>query len=518
LKDAARFIPDGKPRQRKSSLNPLRKLAVQFSHFFLGTVSAQLIGLVSFPILTRVLTKEQYGILGLVTITMMVAVAVAKAGLAEGVIRFYRECGDSPERLTEFTSTVFFRGLIFAAGTAIIYFIAFPSLAKALGIKEQYQAPFMIMGGYLLIRPINILVMYFLRMNERTIFLNAIYLIERAASVCLGLLLLLFLIQDLSGYFLGVLSAELLIAIILYRWFFGKYTLSFQKNSSRLNLRLLRFGIPLLFSELSYLFMTYADRYLMMAFFDEAMLGLYSVGYNLPMYIGNILMFSLSYAVVPIYVDIFEKEGKERTEEFLKKVLHYFVMASIPIFFGYWAISREAIITLAGEKYAEAASFSPLILGGTFIYALSSIMNASLYLRKKTPLMLLIMVCAVGLNIAMNYFLLPRYGVFGGAFTAVATSSLVVLLTVILSSRFIVVRVEKSQLAYYLILSAGMFWVIDFIHFDNVTATLFAKIGAGSLIGGLGMLFREKELFNIIKERASRKKMVDNRNISIRAR
>jgi O-antigen/teichoic acid export membrane protein len=475
-------------------LSPLRKLAVQFSHFFLGTLSMQLIGLVSFPILTRVLTKEQYGILGLVTITMLVAVAIAKAGLADGVIRFYRECADSPERLTEFASTVLFRGLIFAAGATIVYFIAFPSLEKALGIKEQYQASFMIMGGYVLIRPINILVMYFLRVNDRTIFLNAIYLVERAVSVSLGLFLLLFLIHDLSGYFLGIISAEVIIAVILYRWFFKKYTLTFRKASSQLNLKLLRFGIPLLFSELSYLFMTYADRYLMMGFFDEAMLGLYSVGYNLAMYIGNIIMISLSYAVVPIYVDIYEKEGKERTEEFLGKVLHYFIMATILMFFGYWAVSREVFITLATEKYSEAASFSPIILAGTSIYALSSILNAGLYLRKKTPIMLLIMVSAVGLNIGMNYFLMPRYGVFGGAWTAFATSSIVVLLTGIFSSRYIAIRAEISQIIYYFSLSIGMFLAMNYLHLQNTAATLALKLSVGGLIAGLGILYREREL------------------------
>jgi O-antigen/teichoic acid export membrane protein len=242
-----------------------------------------------------------------------------------------------------------------------------------------------------------------------------------------------------------------------------------------------------------------------MVFFDEAMLGLYSVGYNLAMYIGNIILFSLSYAIVPIYVEIFEKEGKERTEEFLRKVWHYFFMAILPMFFGYWAVSRELVITLASEKYADAASFSPLILGGTFIYATSCILNAGLYLQKKSSTMLLIMVCGVTVNISLNYFLLPRYGVFGGAYAAVATSSLVVLLTAKLSSRYVVVRVEKSQIIYYSILSIGMFLAIDFIVFQNVAATLFMKLAVGGIIGGLGILYREKGLVNALKGHFAKK-------------
>jgi len=70
---------------------PFRKFLKQFSHFFSGMVIAQLFAFVTFPILSRVLTKEQFGILGLVPTTMLFAVAIAKAGLSDGVIRFYKE-------------------------------------------------------------------------------------------------------------------------------------------------------------------------------------------------------------------------------------------------------------------------------------------------------------------------------------------------------------------------------------------------------------------------------------------
>ena len=118
--------------------------------------------------------------------------------------------------------------------------------------------------------------------------------------------------------------------------------------------------------------------------------------------------------------------------------------------------------------------------------------------------MLLIMICAVGMNISMNYFLMPRYGVFGGAFAVVCTSSLVVLLTAVVSSKFIVARAERVQIIYYLILSLGMFLAVDFIHFQNVSAILITKLGVGSLICCLGILYREKELLKQIKERISK--------------
>jgi len=72
-------------------MTPIRKLFSHFLHFFSGNALTVLLGLISFPILTRMLTREEYGILGLVSTTMLVLVALAKAGLSDGIIRYYKE-------------------------------------------------------------------------------------------------------------------------------------------------------------------------------------------------------------------------------------------------------------------------------------------------------------------------------------------------------------------------------------------------------------------------------------------
>ena len=75
--------------------------------------------------------------------------------------------------------------------------------------------------------------------------------------------------------------------------------------------------------------------------------------------------------MVPISVKIYGDEGKEKTEAFLNKCLRYLLIAIIPMWFGYMAISKELFITLASAKYAAAARFSPLILLAHFFGAMS---------------------------------------------------------------------------------------------------------------------------------------------------
>jgi O-antigen/teichoic acid export membrane protein len=480
-------------------MSSFRKFVTQFSHFFAGMGLIQLFGFLTFPILTRALTKEQYGVMSLVNTTMLLAVAVSKAGLSNGIIRFYKEYSVVPEKLTIFSSTVLIRGLVFSLVSVLLYLAAIPVLNHYWKSDGNYEACFAIMACYLFIRPLNIIVDNFLRASGRTFFLNVVNLISAGVSVGLSLLLLLYVFKSLYGYFIGVITAEFAAAVIFFSWFFKQYKVIPARASGDLAIQLIKFGLPLLFIECAFLALSYVDRYLIVAYYDEAVLGLYSVGYNVAMYIANIVMFSISYAIIPIYVDIYGGEGREKTEAFLQKCLNYLLMALIPICFGYFAVAKDLFITLASNKYASAATFSPIILLGTIIFALSSIFNAGLFLAKRTMTMLSTMVLAVAVNVLMNILLLPAYGVMGAAISTLVPCAMVTLLNGLLSYKHLRVKIDFKIIIYYVILSFCMFLIVKQINISRVWLTLLAKVFVGGLIISGGVLYRERDIREKVK-------------------
>ena len=60
-------------------------------------------GFISFPILTRVLSIEDYGLLGLISTTLFIAIAITKLGAPSSIVRFYPEY-ESKGTLTDFYS------------------------------------------------------------------------------------------------------------------------------------------------------------------------------------------------------------------------------------------------------------------------------------------------------------------------------------------------------------------------------------------------------------------------------
>jgi len=481
-------------------MTSIKKLAISFSHFLGGNAISLLLGLITFPILTRLLPRADYGVLGLVTTTVAIAVAFAKGGISDGIIRLYKEHADSQEKLSIFTSTVLIRGLILSVLVTAIYLIGLPLLNRYIGIHEKYLGYFMLMGVGVLVRPLNIIVLNYLRAAGKTLFFNTLFVITKTISIALSMIMLIYVFKNLYGYFVGIVLGEIITATILFRWLFANYQIVTRNVSGELTLRLIRFGIPLLISEFSYLILTYVDRYMLVAYHGEAVLGLYSVGYNMASYLNDLVMFSLSYALVPLYVELYVKDGKEKTEEFLSKCLNYFFMGIIPLCAGYLAISRDLIVTLASNKYAEAAEFSPLILFGLVFLGMNTILYAGLYLQKKTVQILFINFAAASVNIIMNVILLPTYQATGAAVATLVACIVASILTIFLSFKYIVVRANIRTIIYYSLLASVMFLCINWIDTKIAWVNLLTKIALGAVIIVTGTLIRENEILAYAKK------------------
>jgi len=475
-------------------MSSIRNLFLHFSQFFGTGTLLLLLGFVTFPILTRLLTPEDYGVLGLVMNTIAIAVAMAKGGISDSIIRFYRDNATTAERLTLFTSTALARGILFAGIVVGVYVFALPPVSRFVGVDPRYLDCFLIMAVYLFARPLNIIVMNFMRALGEIFVLNVYNAVVRVVEIAVAFALLLWLIGELYGYFLGIALVQAGAMVFFFRWLLKNHRFSITQVSGALTWHFLKFGFPLLLTELAYLLLSYADRYMIVAYHGQAVLGVYNVGYNVPSYINDLVMFSLSYAIVPIYTELYAREGKQATEAFLSRSLNYYLMAVIPLCFGYAAVSRDALITLASAKYVEAADFSPIILVGLVFLGMNYILYAGLYLEKKTGQILAIMLSAVAINIGANILLLPKHGATGAAMATLIACVVSSLFTGILGRQYLRTTIALPTIVYYLAASAAMYFIVVEIETGRPWLNLITKIPAGMVVMAVVMIARERDI------------------------
>ncbi len=428
--------------------------------------------------------------------TMSLAVCFAKGGISGGVIRFYEEYSESPDQRNLFSSTILIRSLILSAGCVIIYLIALLFAPTFLGLKRIYTPYFITMSVYLFIRPLNILIENVLRASGKTLFYNVVSIIEKGCPPILTVLMVLYVVGQFSGYFIGLVLAEMIVSLVLFTWFFSTHKIYIRSVSKKVAMDLAAFGFPLLLSEILYLLVSNVDRYLILFFQGEGTLGLYSVGYNMAFFLSNMILFPLTFSIVPLYVSIYRNEGQERTEVFLNKVTHYMILLLIPAWFGYYAVSRDLFIAFASKKYEYASAFSALILLGSFCYGMNSIFSAGLFLQKKTRQMSACLFVGFLVNVLGNILLLPKYGVVGASVASLVGYLIVVALMAVLSHRYIVLKISISHILYYLVLSLCMFIVLSQIETHNHWINLILKIMCGVIIIIPGVLYKEREVLD----------------------
>lgn len=123
-----------------------------------------------------------------------------------------------------------------------------------------------------------------------------------------------------------------------------------------------------------------------------------------------------------------QKQGTRNLELISDRALNFAAIFATPLTVGGIILAAPILTTVFGSTYAEgAAAFRLLIISIGFIFAYGVIHNILLgYDRLKTELW--IMAAAAGLNVALNFVLIPRYRLVGAAMATVLAEGLALLL------------------------------------------------------------------------------------------
>lgn len=162
---------------------------------------------------------------------------------------------------------------------------------------------------------------------------------------------------------------------------------------------------------------SYVDSILISKFLDATAVGIYALAYKFT-YAFQFLPLAFTAALYPGMSAVVGKDAEALERIFLKGVW-YMGILSTPIVLGLWAVAPE-VVRLAGNDYASAAVVLQLlvfVLIPIFLdFPVGSLLNASGRQSTKTAIMGVTMV----INVLLNFYLIPRLGIQGAAYAALA--------------------------------------------------------------------------------------------------
>ncbi len=467
-----------------------QKLIKQSGHYFSGQMLIMLSSFISFPVLTRVLSVSDYGILSLVSTTLALAVALSKLGLPNSVIRFYEEwkAAYGSNGTARFCSTLLLGTL---ATALLVTFLLWAGaiLGSLQEDSDRYLLSLLCVSSLLIpCRCIESILLSFLRAEQQSRSCALFGILRRYGGLSMSLFFLVFILRSLYGFYIGLIASEVFVVLLLLKRARGRSSITFASFSMGIFKDVLRYGAPLIAYEFGGLLLSLGDRFVIKHFLGNESVGLYSAAYNLPMYISEAVVCSIGFALTPIYVSIWVNRGAEQTRRFLSSGMKYFVMLAVPMCFGILAISRELLAVLASAKYRAASHVIPYVLVGSLVYGSRHFLIAGLYLHKKTYLMTILLVGIGIANVILNVFLIPLMGIIGAALATLFSYVLLTLLITVFSFKCLRFTLPAATMMRATACSILMFFAVRSISMDNVTMTLIVRVALGVVAYGILLL------------------------------
>lgn len=384
---------------------------------------AALAGLITFPILIRNLSVEEYGILGLITSTLTLFVAVSKLGIQHSIIRFYAQVkeNNSDFSLVELNSTVFMLFLGLAALGSFIWVGAGVLLLPRVLNYEGLEVLFIATCGIVFVLLINSAVVNFLRAQQRSGKVAFYQVFSRYLH--LGFVLALLLSGDLEPLYilLALMVTEILAAVFLLHAYFPDLKFAVASFSSRLAKMLLIYGLPLMVLESLGLVLRASDRYIIEALLGTASLGQYSASYNLVSYLELVIIAGVMQPIRPMYTAIWESEGKNATANFLSDGFYFYLVIGLPIITIFSLAAPHLLNLLSNPEYEPGTVIMPWVAFSFYLEGAVLFLGAGLYLHKNTgPLMFWGMI-ATFVNLSLNFIAIPWIGIQGAAMVTVVS-------------------------------------------------------------------------------------------------
>jgi O-antigen/teichoic acid export membrane protein len=465
-------------------MSALKRLAMHLSLYSGANLMNAIAGVITFPILTRLFSVADYGVMSLIGVTLTLLVGVGKFGLQHATIRFYGEieAGKRPESIDNLYSTALLGVLATSTTVTMLWAVAVPWLPPQSWYDTRLPRLLLVTAVLIAIRAVDSILLNLLRAQERTRAVNVYGVLRRYAGAAVLLLVLFEVAGNLWGFYGATIATELVAVVALAAWSLRHIRCRWTLFSPPLFRALLLFGLPMIGFELSGATLALGNRFVIELTVGAAGLGIYSATYNLCEYIQGIVLSAVSQSVQPMYVRIWENEGREETVAFLRRFLHFYLMLALPSVAGLTAIGDELLPWLASAKYANGAVLIPWIVGGMIFDSAMTIFGAGLYLEKRTRTVMILMASCAVLNLGLNVLLVPRLNILGAAVASLASYSALAGAMMFAGRRLLGWPFPLASLFKFAALSVAMYLVVIEVRFGNDIATLLARVATGGFL------------------------------------
>ena len=453
----------------------------QILGYFPSVVIPALVSMVMIFAYTRLLSPAAFGAYTYVFSAALVVQTSLFYALPIALTRFYpraETAGREAALLKE--AYVLFYGL----SAAVI--VVFLGLALVVDLPDGFRIAAWLALPMMLLRAAVLLNQSVNRSANRMSRVNAIDCLHAVLGFGFGLAGVYLLGRGPETIIFGLLAAAAICACIDLPRLASPLRRAAGALNRRELMKLVDYAWPLVAAYATDIILQNSDRFLLGSLGGAEALGIYAVAYSLVERPTTILCVSITTATFSLILQVLEKQGREAARIQFGRNGIALLVVTLPACAGLALTADYVAATLVGPAFRQGvAALLPVISLAALARGFRGhFIDHAFHLSGRPLTMLWSYVPATILNIGLNLWAVPRYGMTGAAWTAVVCQAVTVAGGWALAERQFPVRVPMGQLVRCVLAVVPMSAALIMIRFPLNWFGLMAAVLMGAAIYG----------------------------------
>jgi len=381
--------------------------------YAVGILLSKAVAFLMLPIYTRFLTPGDYGVLQLIIVVHEVTSLVAGSRIAQGVFHFYHKAEDDIGRRRVVSTALVLLTATFAVVAVVAYALA-PPIGAIVFDSQEYNNLIRISAITLAFEPMITVGTMYLQLLDK----SKLFVVMSTSKLFLQVLCnVIFLIPFHMGA-KGVVLSTMIANIAVGLWVAWYTTRRVGMHLERRAVRdLVRFGIPLVATQIATFISTFGDRYFLNQSGNTDVVGLYGLAYQFGFLLVVVGFFPFSRVWDPVRFEIARRD--DRDELYARGFVYMnLVLVTVGVLIG--VLADDFLRVIAAPAFRSAALLVPFILVAYGAQAWTDFLNLGVLYRERTEWITVANWVAAAVAVVGYLVLIPRYLGIGAALATVA--------------------------------------------------------------------------------------------------
>lgn len=412
--------------------------------YFIGSVLRQLVGFIMLPIYTSVLTPADYGVIGLLAISLSIFETALGGRFAQTVPKFFFERDEDDKRRIVLSSSLIFT-LFISILSAFLFFSISSPLASLVFGDDIYGVYFQWYSLLLITSGIEAYGMTYLRLFDKAWAFIGVSLLKLVFQLATNIYFVVYLRMGVEGVVYAQVIVSVAFAAVFLALIFRR--VGFEIEPGLLS-RLFAFSWPLWLSGLAGLYISSSNRYFVRVYAGLDDVGLFAIVVKFASLLTPFVWSPFAQWWQTERFRVYKIDGGR---DIYPHVFNFISFALVMFALGIGLFSSTVIQIMSAPAFHAAVDGIVIMALSRLIGQLSMFFNTAYMIKEKTKVIanlryLLAAFCTIGFVV-----LIPHYGFVGACVAMCISQTIMFAINYTMSKRFVDMNISLQLTMMFLV-------------------------------------------------------------------